>query len=109
MGRGDRQQQRTAGLPMAGDHIPANFSWIFPGVLAGSGCPQSELQLRALVGVGCTLLVTLSPESEPRHSVRHINLRNELVDWKEFQGVSLSQLTASLDLVHQEISGGGAV
>ena len=40
---------------------PYNFGWLVAGVLAGSGRPQVELELRYLLAVGINHVVTLSP------------------------------------------------
>jgi atypical dual specificity phosphatase len=40
--------------------LPRNFSWLLPGQIAGSACPGSEAELRGLVAVGVSYLVTLS-------------------------------------------------
>eukprot|EP00088_Acartia_fossae_P019089 TRINITY_DN21089_c0_g1_i1.p1 TRINITY_DN21089_c0_g1~~TRINITY_DN21089_c0_g1_i1.p1 ORF type:complete len:154 (+),score=14.87 TRINITY_DN21089_c0_g1_i1:948-1409(+) len=48
-----------------GDNLPRNFSWLEVNVLAGSCCPDSELQLRSLSGIGIRHIITLSAESCP--------------------------------------------
>lgn len=53
-----------------GDNLPRNFSWIQVNQLAGSCCPQSELELRTLVGLRIHYIVTLSPECLPPPCLR---------------------------------------
>ena len=48
-----------------GDNLPKGFSWFRINRIAGSGCPESELELLSLVGVGTKHVVTLSENKMP--------------------------------------------
>ena len=41
--------------------LPWNFSWLEPGVLAGTSVPETAHELRAMVEAGVAHLVSLSP------------------------------------------------
>lgn len=83
-----------------GDHLPRNFSWLQVNELAGSCCPQSELELRNLVRLGIRYVVSLSPESMPPPCLQSMKTLNHVIipvadrrsasldDFKQFFSVS---------------------
>ena len=90
--------------------MPQNFSWVVPGKIAGCGCPRSELELTALVGLGVTHLVTLSIDAPPPIAIKSIHkLQNSVIPIKEFKGPRLQEMIDFSKLVSMELSNGGSV
>merc|ERR1719481_1204769 len=93
-----------------GDQLPRNFSWLFPGMVAGCACPGSERELVALVGVGVTHLVTLSTDTPPPQAIHGIRkLKSTVISIKEFKGPKAHEMIKFNDLVSKELSEGGKV
>jgi len=73
--------------------LPRNFSWLRVNSIAGCACPSSEMELRALVGMGIKYLVTLSTDSPPPqciHAVRGLNWVT--IPIKNFKGASMTNI-----------------
>jgi len=72
-----------------GDNLPANFSWLAVNKIAGCACPQSELELRSLAGLGINHLITLSPDAMPPNCITNIpNLKWTIIPVENFHGAS---------------------
>ena len=65
------------------DKLPYNFSWLRPGLVAGTNCPTSQSELISIYNTGVRYLVTLSPEYQPKHhnvlphllpNLHHVNI-----------------------------------
>ena len=73
-----------------GDYLPTNLSWLVVNKLAGSACPQSELELRSLPGINITHVVTLSPEAKPPDCITKIpNLKWTIIPIENFHGATI--------------------
>jgi len=89
-----------------GDNIPANFSWLTVNKIAGSACPQSELELRSLAGLGINHLVTLSPDAMPPNCINQIpNLRWTLIPIQNFSGASNDDFKQFLGIYDDNLGG----
>ena len=95
-------------MPAGGDNLPRNFSWLVPGQIAGCAAPQSELELRGLVEIGITHLVTLSTDAPPPVSIAGMrDLRNTVIPAKEFRGPQVTELIKWSKVVIKELNVGG--
>ena len=91
------------------ERLPSNFSWLIPDLIAGCGVPRSEDQLRALEGLGITLLVSLSSEAQPPSAINSLQIRSLLVPIAISQGASRSVLAGAVAHIQTEIASGGRV
>lgn len=93
-----------------GDNLPANFSWLVVNQVAGSACPQSELELRSLAGVGINHVVTLSQDAKPPDCIVNIpNLKWTLIPIQNFHGASIAEFNTFFhlwDTTNRRIYGG---
>ena len=73
-----------------GDNLPRNFSWFRLNKIAGSACPDSELELISLVGVGINHVVTLSNEKMPPSCIKsYKKLKWTWIPIPDFRGATL--------------------
>ena len=138
-------------VPMnVNEHFPKHFSWVIPEILGhwshylnvrsfltvlsfilvgGCGRPESGFQLRKLVDVGVTLLITLAEDQLPHESINNLKElrwiflilesllflnscllnRHEVFPCEEFVGVPVSTMIQIQDLIEKEIQQGGKV
>ena len=83
-----------------GDNLPTNLSWLVVNKLAGSACPQSELELRSLPGINITHVVTLSPEAKPPNCITKIpNLKWTIIPIENFQGATIEDFNTFFQLL----------
>jgi len=98
---------------MAGDNLPRNFSWLRVNQIAGCACPNSEMQLRALVSNGIKCLVTLEKTGGcglPPPCVNSIQgLHWVNIPIKEFSGPSLSDFLEFINICDKARDTGRAV
>jgi atypical dual specificity phosphatase len=86
--------------------LPARFSWLEPGWLAGTSAPGSINQLRALVVEGVAHLVSLSPEYPPPKRKAVEGLTIHYIDIEDFEAPSMEQLFKFIK-VCEEMEGAG--
>jgi len=90
--------------------LPYNFSWIIPEVLAGCGVPDYASELNYLNNIGITLLISLSPETPPHHSLKQLkNIRHEKFACEDFEGIPVSVLQKIVSSIENEILRNGKV
>lgn len=96
-----------------GDNLPANFSWLAVNMMAGSACPQSELELRSLAGLGISHLVTLSPDAKPPDCITHIqDIQWTVIPIQNLHGAKIEQFYTFFNICDQHLGdkvNGGAI
>ena len=82
-----------------GDNLPRNFSWFRVNRIAGSACPESELELISLVGVGINHVVTLSEDKMPPSCIKSCKkLKWTFIPILNFQGADLCDYEKFFDV-----------
>ena len=82
--------------------LPWNFSWLEPGVLAGSGVPEGFWELEAMVREGVSHLVSLpaesysAPPAPPRTPVKGLTIH--FIPMRDFEGPSMDQMEEFLHI-----------
>lgn len=79
---------------------PWNFSWVVDKKLAAMAWPQTEDNLRYILGEGVTHLITLSPEMlPPVHSSPTLSWT--LIAVPEFEAPSLNQISQFIGICEE--------
>lgn len=82
------------------EEAPWNFSWVVDKKLAAMAWPQTEDNLKYILGAGVTHLITLSPEMlPPVHSFPTLGWT--LIAVPEFQAPSLNQISQFISICEE--------
>ncbi|KAL1512484.1 hypothetical protein ABEB36_002069 [Hypothenemus hampei] len=76
---------------------PWNFSWIIPGILAGSSYPQTISNLHFLKEEGISHLVTLSPDHIPPNT-NFPGIKWTYIPIEEFKAPTLDDMNTFIEL-----------
>ncbi|ENN70847.1 dual specificity protein phosphatase 23-like isoform X2 [Dendroctonus ponderosae] len=80
---------------------PWNFSWIVPGLLAGSSCPHTIENLVFFKNQGISRLITLSPEYQPPVT-NFPELQWSFIPIEEFEAPTLEDVKQFIELCEIE-------
>lgn len=83
-------------------HRPTNFSWILPGMLAGSGIPTTKSEFEWLLNQGVKSVVTMTEESLPKSWAQNVQYKH--TPTPDMTAPTPEDIDKTVDFIHQSIS-----